>query len=253
MGATGWVPVPSGPLAPFAAGYRSWLVARGYSSWTVGDRLGQLELVSRWMAREGLSVDQLTSERLVEFARGRRAEGYRSWSSPLSVRVPVGYLPNRPAGDRDRCRHDPWQRQRLDPASLAANDQLSAPPVQILEPDRGDLARPQPQPDHQQQDRVITPADRPPPVTASQKPLDRRRVQPAWQRAVAQVCDARHRPLQRHRDQPRDVQVAQQRAQHRHQIPRASDAASRALTRQKRAHIRRHQPRQVKPARSQPL
>lgn len=54
--------------------------------------MGQLELVSRWMAREGLSVDQLTSERFVEFARARRAEGYRSCSSSLSMRVPLGYL-----------------------------------------------------------------------------------------------------------------------------------------------------------------
>ena len=45
MGAKGWIPVLSGPLAPFAAGYRSWLGARGYSAWTVNDRLGQLELV----------------------------------------------------------------------------------------------------------------------------------------------------------------------------------------------------------------
>jgi hypothetical protein len=30
-----WVPVASGLLAPCAAGYGSWLAARGYSQWTV--------------------------------------------------------------------------------------------------------------------------------------------------------------------------------------------------------------------------
>ena len=35
----------------------------GYSSFTIGQRLWQLELVSRWREHEGLSLGQLTSER----------------------------------------------------------------------------------------------------------------------------------------------------------------------------------------------
>jgi integrase/recombinase XerD len=87
-----WAPVPSGPLAPYAAGFESWLMARGYSPFTVGHRLWQLELVSRWLEREGLSADQLTPERFVEFARARRAAGFASWVSPLSMRLPLGYV-----------------------------------------------------------------------------------------------------------------------------------------------------------------
>jgi integrase/recombinase XerD len=87
-----WAPVPSGPLAPYAAGFESWLAARGYSPHTIGHRLWRFELVSRWLAGEGLSVGELTVERFVEFARARRAAGYRSWVSPLGMRVPVGYL-----------------------------------------------------------------------------------------------------------------------------------------------------------------
>src|SRR5688572_30382351 len=87
-----WAPVPSGPLAPHAAGFESWLAARGYSPFSVGHRLWQLELVSRWLEREGLSVGELTPERFVEFARARRAAGYRSWISPASMRAPLGYL-----------------------------------------------------------------------------------------------------------------------------------------------------------------
>ena len=92
MGGKAWAPVPSGPLARYASGYRLWLAARGYSPFTVGHRLWQLELVSRWMECEGLSVDHLTAERFVEFARARGAAGYRSWISPAGMRAPLRYL-----------------------------------------------------------------------------------------------------------------------------------------------------------------
>jgi integrase/recombinase XerD len=87
-----WAPVPSGPSGPYAAGFESWLAARGYSPFTVGHRLWQLELVSRWLERAGLSVEELTPERFVEFAQARRAAGYRSWISPSSMRAPLGYV-----------------------------------------------------------------------------------------------------------------------------------------------------------------
>lgn len=87
-----WVPVPSGPLAPYAPGFESWLAARGYSPFTTGHRLWQLELVSRWLEREGLSIGELSPERFVEFARARRAGGYRSWTSPASMRAPLAFL-----------------------------------------------------------------------------------------------------------------------------------------------------------------
>jgi integrase/recombinase XerD len=68
------------------------LSARGYSPFTIGHRLWQLELVSRWLEREGLSVEELTPARFVEFARGRRAAGYRSWISPAGMRAPLAFL-----------------------------------------------------------------------------------------------------------------------------------------------------------------
>jgi hypothetical protein len=54
-----WVPVASGPLGRYAGRYGSWLAARGYSRWTIAHRLWQLELLSRWLEREGLSPDEL--------------------------------------------------------------------------------------------------------------------------------------------------------------------------------------------------
>jgi integrase/recombinase XerD len=92
MRARPWAPTPSGPLAWYAAAFESWLAARGYSPFTIGHRLWQLELVSRWLEREGLSVEELTPERFVEFARARRAGGYRSWTSPASMRAPLAFL-----------------------------------------------------------------------------------------------------------------------------------------------------------------
>ena len=76
-----WVPVASGPLARYAAGYGSWLAARGYSRWTIAHRLWQLELLSRWLEREGLSPGELTPERVEEFLAARRAAGYSTWLS----------------------------------------------------------------------------------------------------------------------------------------------------------------------------
>jgi integrase/recombinase XerD len=87
-----WVPVPSGPLAWYAAGYGSWLVARGYSRWTVAHRLWQLGLLSRWLEREGLGPEELSPERVEAFVAARRAAGYSTWRSVRSTALPLGYL-----------------------------------------------------------------------------------------------------------------------------------------------------------------
>lgn len=92
MGGRLWVPVLSGSLAPYAAGYGSWLSSRGYSRWTVSHRLWQLDLLSRWLEREGLSPAELTLERVREFLAARRAAGYSSWLSVRSTVLPLEYL-----------------------------------------------------------------------------------------------------------------------------------------------------------------
>ncbi|HYB30932.1 MAG TPA: hypothetical protein VEF89_30340 [Solirubrobacteraceae bacterium] len=95
MRARPWAPSPSGPLAPYAAGFESWLAARGYSPFTIGHRLWQLELVSRWLEHEGLSVEELTPERFVECVCARRAAAYLSWISPAGMRAPLTFLRER--------------------------------------------------------------------------------------------------------------------------------------------------------------
>ena len=87
-----WVPVASGPLASYAAGYGAWLAGRGYSRWTVSHRLWQLELLSRWLEHEELSPGELTPARVEEFLAVRRAAGYSSWLSARSTVLPLAYL-----------------------------------------------------------------------------------------------------------------------------------------------------------------
>lgn len=87
-----WVPVVSGPLAPYAAGFGLWLASRAYSASAAADRLHQFDQLSRWLGREGLSASDLTGEHAARFAAGRRAAGLKSWSSPHSVALPLQYL-----------------------------------------------------------------------------------------------------------------------------------------------------------------
>jgi integrase/recombinase XerD len=92
MGKRVWVPVVSGPLAPYAAGFASWLRSRAYSPSAAADRLCQLDQLSRWLEREGLGVYELTGEQAERFVAARRAAGRVTWVSPRSVMMPLEYL-----------------------------------------------------------------------------------------------------------------------------------------------------------------
>lgn len=92
MGMRVWIPAVAGPLAPFAAGFESWLRSRAYSPSAAADRLYQFDQLSRWLQREGLGVDGLTGEHAERFAAARRATGLVTWASPQSVTLPLGYL-----------------------------------------------------------------------------------------------------------------------------------------------------------------
>jgi integrase/recombinase XerD len=92
MGRQVWFPVVSGPLAPYAAGFVSWLASRAYSPSAAAQRLYQFDQLSRWLEREGLGVDGLTVEQAERFAADRRAAGVVTWVSRQSVVLPLGYL-----------------------------------------------------------------------------------------------------------------------------------------------------------------
>jgi len=81
-----------GPLAPWAAGFRDWLVGRGYLPSAVFHRSCLLAVLSRWLEREGLSARELTDERAELFLVERRAAGLSTWVSPRCVALPLEYL-----------------------------------------------------------------------------------------------------------------------------------------------------------------
>ena len=87
-----WVPVVSGPLAPYAVGFESWLTSRAYSPKAAANRLYQFDQLSRWLEREGLGVGELTGEQAERFAAARRAVGLVTWAAPQSAMLPLGYL-----------------------------------------------------------------------------------------------------------------------------------------------------------------
>jgi site-specific recombinase XerD len=92
MGKKVWVPVVSGPLAPYAAGFESWLSSRSYSASAAADRLYQFDQLSRWLRREGLGVGELTTDQAERFPAERRVAGLVSWAARQSVTLPLGYL-----------------------------------------------------------------------------------------------------------------------------------------------------------------
>jgi len=92
MGKRAWVPIVSGPLAPYTVGFTSWLASRSYSPSATAKRLCQLEQLSRWLERRGLTASELTEARAGEFANARREAGLTSWTSPYSLALPLEYL-----------------------------------------------------------------------------------------------------------------------------------------------------------------
>ena len=92
MGKRMRVSVVSGPLAPFAAGYESWLLSRSYSPSVVTDRLRQFGQLSRWLEQERLGAGELTDEQAGRFVAARRAAGWLTWISPRSVMPPLAFL-----------------------------------------------------------------------------------------------------------------------------------------------------------------
>ncbi len=92
MGGGLWAPRVSGPLAPYAEAYERWLLARGFRPRGVPRRVWQLDHLSRWLERERLTANRLSPERVEQFVAARRAAGYRTWVSPLSMRLPLAFL-----------------------------------------------------------------------------------------------------------------------------------------------------------------
>jgi len=64
----------TGPLEPFAKGFRAELAEQGYRPWSAKHQLHLVAHLSRWLAGQGLEAGQLVPERAEQFlaaARGR--------------------------------------------------------------------------------------------------------------------------------------------------------------------------------------
>jgi integrase/recombinase XerD len=81
-----------GPLAPWAAGYESWLAARGYASRSVYQRACLLSSLSCWLERERLLAGDLNDERAERFLDARRSAGRSRWVSSRCLALPLAYL-----------------------------------------------------------------------------------------------------------------------------------------------------------------
>jgi integrase/recombinase XerD len=92
----------SGPLRPYADGFRSVLAERGYAPSSAAGQLQLMAHLSRWLDERGPGGQGLTPAVVEEFLRSRRAAGYRQWltvrgMAPLLAHLrDVGFAPARP-------------------------------------------------------------------------------------------------------------------------------------------------------------
>ncbi len=82
----------TGPLTPYAAGFRKELTRQGYTGHSTSNQLRLMAHASRWLASRKLSAEQLTPARVEEFLDHRRGEGYRMWLSAKAMVPMLEYL-----------------------------------------------------------------------------------------------------------------------------------------------------------------
>lgn len=78
----------TGPLAPYAEGFRAELARQGYTAISATNQLRLAAHASRWLAAEGLDGAALTHALVERFMAERRARGYRQLRSPRAM-VPL--------------------------------------------------------------------------------------------------------------------------------------------------------------------
>jgi len=84
--------VVTGPLAPYARGWRAELAARGYAPHSVTAHAQLMAHLSGWLAATGRGIDALTGEVAREYALARRAAGYQNRATERAVAPLLGYL-----------------------------------------------------------------------------------------------------------------------------------------------------------------
>jgi integrase/recombinase XerD len=82
----------TGPLAPFAAGFVDDLSRQGFKPETVGRHVALVAGLSSWMAAEGLTASDLSSEVAERYAATRRAAGRSNRVTVKALDPLLGYL-----------------------------------------------------------------------------------------------------------------------------------------------------------------
>src|SRR5262249_50535218 len=131
----------SGPLAPYAGGFRAELEGLGYTPLTAAVHVRLMAHLSRWLAREGLEMSGLSPAVVEGYFAERRAVGYSGHINARALRRLLGYgrrlgvvadaVPVVPQGPIDRvlARYRDWQlRERgLTQATADLNARLVRP------------------------------------------------------------------------------------------------------------------------------
>ena len=99
----------SGPLAPYADGFRAALDAQGFSPWSQMFYLHLLADVSRWLGRHGLDASGLTDANASEFRQDRRSRGLARFRGTQGLALLLSFLRNAGAVRR-RPRRSPVTR-----------------------------------------------------------------------------------------------------------------------------------------------
>jgi integrase/recombinase XerD len=84
--------VVAGPLAPFAEGFKARLEELGYTPLSTVTWMRLMVHLSHWLGARGLTAADLSSRRVEQYLRERRAGGYAGFLSPRSVAVLLGHL-----------------------------------------------------------------------------------------------------------------------------------------------------------------
>ena len=84
--------VVTGPLAPYARGWRAELAARGYAPHSVTAHAQLMAHLSGWLAATGRGIDAMTDEVVREYSLARRAAGYQNRATERAVAPLRGYL-----------------------------------------------------------------------------------------------------------------------------------------------------------------
>lgn len=82
----------TGPLSPYASGYRLELAGLGYSPWTASAHMYLMAHVSRWLQDQGVQPAGLDSAAVREFLAHRRASGQVRRLTPRGLIPLLAYL-----------------------------------------------------------------------------------------------------------------------------------------------------------------